>query len=40
MYTHLTFTISKARRDLGYAPRPFKECMTETLNWFKREGSV
>lgn len=40
MYTYLTFNISKAKRDLGYAPRPFAVCMKETLEWYKKEGSV
>jgi len=40
MYTHLTFNIGKAKKDLGYAPRPFTACMTETLEWYKKEGSL
>ncbi|HRZ86341.1 MAG TPA: NAD-dependent epimerase/dehydratase family protein [bacterium] len=38
MYTPLTFNIAKARRELGYCPKPFAQCMTETLTWYKKAG--
>ena len=28
---------ARAARDLGYAPRPFLETLTDTLNWFKAQ---
>jgi nucleoside-diphosphate-sugar epimerase len=41
MATPLTFSIEKARRELGYEPRfSFKEGMAETLAWWRRrEGA-
>jgi len=31
----------RASRDLGYAPRPFEETLTDTLNWFSaRTGDI
>jgi len=36
MHTYLTFDISKARRELGYAPEiPFDRALKETVKWFK-----
>ena len=36
MTAHLTFDISKARRDLGYGPEiPFDRALAETIAWFK-----
>jgi dihydroflavonol-4-reductase len=28
---------ANATRDLGYAPRPFLETLTDTLNWFQAQ---
>jgi dihydroflavonol-4-reductase len=28
---------TRATRDLGYAPRPFEETMTDTLDWFSKQ---
>jgi nucleoside-diphosphate-sugar epimerase len=40
MHTHLTFDISKARRELGYSPPiPFERALHETLEWFKGHDS-
>lgn len=37
MTAHLTFDISKARRDLGYGPEiPFDRALKETVAWFKK----
>ncbi|MDD5557520.1 MAG: NAD-dependent epimerase/dehydratase family protein [bacterium] len=36
MHTHLTFDISKARREIGYEPPvPFEAALRETIEWFK-----
>jgi len=36
MTAHLTFDISKARRELGYGPEiPFDRALKETVAWFK-----
>ncbi len=40
MATPLTFSIEKARRELGYEPRySFKEGMSETLSWWRKMES-
>ena len=33
-------THARASRDLGYSPRPFIETLTDTLEWFARQGTV
>jgi dihydroflavonol-4-reductase len=30
----------KATRELGYMPRPFKETLTDTLQWFAQNGNL
>lgn len=41
MTAHLTFDISKARRELGYEPRiPFDRALKETVAWFKANGKT
>jgi len=32
---HMFFSIDKARRDLGYEPRPAKEALVDAIDWFK-----
>jgi len=32
---HMFFSIDKARRDLGYAPRPANEALVDAIEWFK-----
>jgi dihydroflavonol-4-reductase len=29
---------ARATRDLGYEPRPFRETISDTLQWFARSG--
>jgi dihydroflavonol-4-reductase len=37
-YRHISH--ARAARDLGYQPRPFKETLIETLQWFEANGSL
>ena len=30
----------RATRDLGYSPRPFNETLTDTLQWFQKNGQL
>jgi dihydroflavonol-4-reductase len=30
----------KAARELGYQPRPFRETLTDTLEWFAENGDL
>jgi len=32
------FTSAKAQRELGYAPRPYREGLSDALGWFRAEG--
>jgi dihydroflavonol-4-reductase len=32
------FTSDKARRELGYQPRPYREGLKDALDWFRAEG--
>lgn len=32
------FSVDKARRDLGYAPRPAAEALTDAVDWFRVNG--
>lgn len=32
------FTSDKARRELGYAPRPYQEGLRDALAWFREAG--
>ena len=34
------FSSEKARRELGYAPRPFEETIADALAWLKNEGMI
>lgn len=39
MHTHLTFDISRARRELGYGPDiPFDRALRETVEWFRKNA--
>lgn len=31
-------SITKARQELGYAPRPFPDTVRDTLTWFRENG--
>jgi dihydroflavonol-4-reductase len=35
---HMYFTSAKARRDLGYAPRPAREAIADAVGWFREMG--
>ena len=37
---HMFFSDAKARRDLGYTSRPYREALTDAVAWFKRSGYV
>lgn len=37
---HLAVSSDKARRELGYAPRPFEETFTDTLAWYEEAGML
>ena len=32
------FTIAKARRELGYAPRPAEDGIRDAIEWFRANG--
>ncbi len=32
------FTSDKARRELGYTPRPYQEGLRDALTWFREAG--
>lgn len=34
------FSSEKARRQLGYAPRPFEQTVMDTIAWLKKEGKI
>lgn len=34
------FSSDKARRELGYVPRPAHQALTDALEWFRRQGHV
>jgi dihydroflavonol-4-reductase len=34
---HLWFDIAKAKRELGYAPRPLEDAIAESVRWFRDE---
>ena len=38
--THMAFDISRARQELGYAPRPAAEAIEESARWFVENGYV
>lgn len=35
---HMYFTSDKARRELGYAPRPAHEALVDAIDWFRAQG--
>ena len=37
---HLAVSSDKARRELGYAPRPFEETFRDTFDWFEAAGML
>ncbi len=41
-YTHnyLYYSTAKARRELGYAPRPTRDALRDALDWFRAEGRL
>ncbi len=40
MSTYLTFSIDKAKRELGYSPEPQKDCLAATLDWYKSQSKA
>lgn len=40
LHSNRLITHARASRDLGYAPRPFVETLTDTLNWFARQRTL
>lgn len=34
------FSSEKARRELGYDPRPVREALREAVDWFRRQGYI
>jgi dihydroflavonol-4-reductase len=32
------FDCTKAKRELGYAPRPYKAALQDAINWFRQAG--
>jgi dihydroflavonol-4-reductase len=37
---HMFFDDSKARRELGYASRPYVEGLTDAIAWFRAHGHL
>jgi dihydroflavonol-4-reductase len=35
---HMFFTHEKARRELGYSPRPYQEGLADAIAWFRKAG--
>jgi dihydroflavonol-4-reductase len=35
---HMFFSDAKARRDLGYASRPYREAIVDAISWFRQAG--
>jgi len=35
---HMFFTSAKAERDLGYRARPYREALTDAIDWFRQAG--
>jgi nucleoside-diphosphate-sugar epimerase len=35
LHTHLTYNISKAKRELGYEPIPLRQGLEKTIEWYK-----
>ena len=38
--TNANFSIEKAKKELGYSPRDFKETMVDTIYWMKENGKI
>ena len=38
--TNSHFSSAKARKDLGFTPRPFRQTMKDTMEWLKAEGMI
>ena len=34
------FDDAKARRELGYAPRPYRDGLTDAIAWFRSHGAL
>ncbi len=37
---HMFFSADRARRELGYAPRPYRMAVAEALDWFRGQGMI
>ncbi|MBY0613799.1 MAG: NAD-dependent epimerase/dehydratase family protein [Beijerinckiaceae bacterium] len=37
---HMFFSSEKAKRDLGYTARPYREALREAIDWFRSEGRL
>ena len=37
---HMFFSDAKARRELGYASRPYREAIADAISWFREAGSL
>src|SRR5262249_29287225 len=37
---HMFFSDAKARRDLGYASRPYRNAIADAITWFRSAGYV
>jgi len=37
---HMYFSSAKARRELGYAPRPARQALADAVDWFRGEGRL
>jgi dihydroflavonol-4-reductase len=37
---HMFFSSARAKAELGYAPRPYREALADALAWFRAEGMV
>src|SRR5262249_12069711 len=37
---HMYFSDAKARRDLGYSSRPYRDAIADAVTWFKQAGYV
>jgi dihydroflavonol-4-reductase len=35
---HMFFSDAKARRELGYASRPYREGIADAIAWFRQHG--
>jgi dihydroflavonol-4-reductase len=37
---HMFFSDAKARRELGYSSRPYREAIADAIAWFRQAGYV